>query len=32
MTMATTSHKTKGCSDKSATIAIVKGFTSQLQG
>jgi len=32
MTMATTSHKTKGCSDKSVTIAIVKGFTSQLQG
>jgi len=28
LTMAATAHKIKGCSDKSAAIAIVHGFTS----
>ena len=32
MTMAATVHKTKGCSDKAAAIAIVQWFTSQLKG
>jgi len=32
MTMAATAHKTKGCSDKSAAIAIIQGFTGQLKG
>jgi len=30
--MAATAHKTKRCSDKSAAIAIVQGFTGQLKG
>jgi len=32
MIMATTTHKIKGCSDKSAAIAIVQGFIGQLKG
>jgi len=32
MTMVATAHKTKGCSDKSAAITIVQGFTRQLKG
>ena len=30
--MAATTHKTKGCSDKAAAIAIFQGFTGQLKG
>ena len=30
--MEATAHKTKGCSDKAAVIAIVQGFTGQLKG
>jgi len=30
--MAATAHKTKGCSNKSVTIAIIQGFTGQLKG
>jgi len=32
MTMAATAHKTKGCSDRSAAIVIIQGFTGQLKG
>ncbi|RDX69481.1 hypothetical protein CR513_51399, partial [Mucuna pruriens] len=32
MTMAATTHKTRGCSDKSAALAIIQGFTGQLKG
>ncbi|RDY03799.1 hypothetical protein CR513_12569, partial [Mucuna pruriens] len=32
MTMAATTHRTKGCSDKSAALAIIQGFTGQLKG
>ncbi|RDX63504.1 hypothetical protein CR513_58064, partial [Mucuna pruriens] len=32
MTMAATAHKTRGCSDKSAALAIIQGFTGQLKG
>ncbi|RDX67418.1 hypothetical protein CR513_53709, partial [Mucuna pruriens] len=32
MTMAATAHRTKGCSDKSAALAIIQGFTGQLKG
>ncbi|RDX61400.1 hypothetical protein CR513_60376, partial [Mucuna pruriens] len=32
MTMAGTAHRTKGCSDKLAALAIIQGFTGQLKG
>ncbi|RDX95105.1 hypothetical protein CR513_22421, partial [Mucuna pruriens] len=31
MTMAATTHRTKGCSDKSAALAIIQGFIGQLK-
>ncbi|RDX87443.1 hypothetical protein CR513_31080, partial [Mucuna pruriens] len=32
MTMVVTAHRTKCCLDKSATLAIIQGFTGQLKG